>query len=191
MIDPRAVLTGEFDAAPPKSVTLTVPPALMPALSRGALELGDGDDPMNSWAFGRRGEIFEYRLVGVAATRSGYVGLITAAALAAARAELAARRGGGAGGAGGSSGGGSGASGSASAAGGGGGSASSPLPEWEDFRRRLAAGSSGGGGVRFPSRKHPFLFAGRVVGGAEAAVYTLAGGGGEIAGLLLSSEAAA
>ncbi|KAI8469376.1 MAG: hypothetical protein J3K34DRAFT_423838 [Monoraphidium minutum] len=62
-------------------------------------------------------------------------------------------------------------------------SGSVPLPPWEEFRGMLAEGAA-----KFPSRKHPFLFAGHIVESPEAAVYTLSRGG-SIVGVLLSSEA--
>jgi hypothetical protein len=34
-------------------------------------ELGDTDDPMNNWYFGKSGEIFQYQLVGTHPTTSG------------------------------------------------------------------------------------------------------------------------
>lgn len=36
-----------------------------------------------------------------------------------------------------------------------GGTPKAPVPDWESFRQGLMSGT-----VRFPSRKHPFLFAG-------------------------------
>ena len=35
------------------------------------MELGDADDPLNAWLWGRRGELFEMQLVGGMPTRSG------------------------------------------------------------------------------------------------------------------------
>jgi len=34
-------------------------------------EMGDFDDPMNGWCWGRKGEIFEYDLIGSHGTQSG------------------------------------------------------------------------------------------------------------------------
>lgn len=153
IIDPRAVLEGRADSVP--SVTLSVPPGLMPHLSKGVNELGDMDDPMDEWIFGKRAEIFQYRLVGVTGTQSGFTSIITRDALERAKA--------------------------ASGGGGGGGR----LPEWEEFRRELVAGTA-----KFPSKRHPFLFAGHMVDSPEAAVYQLTEDDGTAVGLLISSEAA-
>jgi len=48
VIDPRAVLEGRADEV--ASVTLRLPPALMPKLSTGVNQLGDFDDPMDECA---------------------------------------------------------------------------------------------------------------------------------------------
>lgn len=146
VVDPRAVLEGAPDAA--ASVSLHLPAELLPSLSKGINQLGDMDDPMDEWFFGKQAEIFQYRLVGVTSTQSGFTSLITADALARARAREA------------------------------------PLPAWEAFRQEVMAGAA-----RFPSRHHPFLFAGHMVECAEAAVYQLVEDG-KIVGLLVSSEAA-
>ncbi|GBF92041.1 hypothetical protein Rsub_04388 [Raphidocelis subcapitata] len=164
VIDPRAVLEGRAGEA--RSVKLRVPAALLPALSKGINKLGDMDDPMDEYYFGKAAEIFEYRLVGVSSTQSGFTSIVTAEALERARAS---------GGGGGASGGGG---------GGGGGEGAPPLPDWESFRQDLLSGAA-----RFPSRRHPFLFAGHMLESAEAAVYELKEGD-ETVGLLVSSEAA-
>eukprot|EP00884_Botryococcus_braunii_P009445 jgi/Botrbrau1/18501/Bobra.0072s0080.1 len=55
------------------SVSLLVPKTFLGVLERGAEhELGEADDPMNSWIFGKRGEIFELRFVGTIPCQSGY-----------------------------------------------------------------------------------------------------------------------
>lgn len=144
-------------------VRLSVPAALVPHLSNGARTLGDADEPLDEWAFGARArELFDYRLVGAARTRSGYAAIMTAGALAA-------------------------FAGAASPA-----SSNTPqqqqqqpaAPAWDKFKAALVAGS-----VKFPSKKHPFLWAGPILESAEAAVYVYRGSDGKPAGVLLSSEA--
>ena len=40
-------------------------------IHKGRHELGEGDEPLNSWAFGEQGELFRYRLVGQHRVQSG------------------------------------------------------------------------------------------------------------------------
>lgn len=48
---------------------------------QGVNELGDTDDPMNNWYFGKTGEIFEYNLLGTHPAPSGFTSVITKATL--------------------------------------------------------------------------------------------------------------
>lgn len=45
------------------------------------MELGDADDPMNSWRFGESAELFSYSLVGMHPTMSGFTAILPRAAL--------------------------------------------------------------------------------------------------------------
>lgn len=84
-IDPRTVLQhhkwkeqGELQqhAAEEMYTPVVVPKQLVPALSKGQNELGDMDDPMNNWYFGKKDEIFRYRLIGTHLTQSGFSSII-------------------------------------------------------------------------------------------------------------------
>ncbi|KAK9823022.1 hypothetical protein WJX81_007936 [Elliptochloris bilobata] len=72
VLDPAQPLTEDKPAA----VRLIVPEALLPALSSGRHQLGDADEPQNSYVFGEAAEIFEYDFVGPVSTGSGFVSLI-------------------------------------------------------------------------------------------------------------------
>eukprot|EP00879_Flechtneria_rotunda_P021954 GHRR01023151.1.p3 GENE.GHRR01023151.1~~GHRR01023151.1.p3 ORF type:complete len:116 (+),score=38.53 GHRR01023151.1:1635-1982(+) len=40
------------------------------------MELGDADDPLNAWYFGKMDEIFKYRLMGHHPTMSGFTSIV-------------------------------------------------------------------------------------------------------------------
>ena len=72
--DPRKVLeTGSGEG----TLQVRVPLTLLPLLSSPKFELGDADDPMSSYIFGKRKEIFQYNFAGSVSTQSGWVSLIT------------------------------------------------------------------------------------------------------------------
>eukprot|EP00877_Chromochloris_zofingiensis_P015236 jgi/Chrzof1/9967/Cz04g22080.t1 len=84
-IDPKTVLDykewkgqGPLEDQKKSKVltTLTVPLRFLPALSQGHHELGDMDDPMNSWYFGKHADIFQYQFVGSHVTMAGYSSII-------------------------------------------------------------------------------------------------------------------
>ena len=70
ILDPRHHDTGE-------AVSLQVPASFLPKISQGAFELGDADEPTNSYQFGKKAEIFELTYTGKAQCKSGYVGIKT------------------------------------------------------------------------------------------------------------------
>ena len=78
VIDPQLVLDPSQPPADaqPAAVRLIVPEALVPKLSAGRHQLGDADEPQNSYVFGEVAEIFEYTFVGPVSTGSGFVSLI-------------------------------------------------------------------------------------------------------------------
>lgn len=78
VIDPQLVLDPAQPPADaqPAAVRLIVPEALVPKLSAGRHQLGDADEPQNSYVFGEVAEIFEYDFVGPVSTGSGFVSLI-------------------------------------------------------------------------------------------------------------------
>lgn len=53
----------------------------MKELSNGQFELGDMDNPGNSWVFGKAGELFEQKLLGSHAITSGFTSIVTAEAI--------------------------------------------------------------------------------------------------------------
>lgn len=61
-------------------VSVTVPKAFLPQLSEGIFQLGEMDDPGNSWVFGEEGELFEQKLLGSHSIESGYTSIVTAEA---------------------------------------------------------------------------------------------------------------
>ena len=61
-------------------VPVTVPKAFLPQLAEGIFQLGEMDDPGNSWVFGEEGELFEHQLLGSHKIESGYTSIITAEA---------------------------------------------------------------------------------------------------------------
>ena len=61
-------------------VPVTLPHAFLPQLSEGAFQLGEMDDPGNSWVFGEEGELFEQKLLGSHKIISGYTSIITSEA---------------------------------------------------------------------------------------------------------------
>ncbi len=75
--DPREILQVGRGA----SLQLRVPLTFLPQLSSPKFELGEADDPMSSYIFGKHKEIFEYNFAGSVSTRSGFVSLITKQAL--------------------------------------------------------------------------------------------------------------
>ena len=85
VIDPRLVLETErleqleepsTSAVAPPYVSLRVPITVLPLLSQGQQELSDMDDPMNTWLFGKRGELFQYRFAGSHAVASGMTSIL-------------------------------------------------------------------------------------------------------------------
>ena len=61
-------------------VQVTLPIAFLTKLSDGQFELGEMDDPGNSWVFGEEGELFEQKLLGSHKVESGFTSIITAEA---------------------------------------------------------------------------------------------------------------
>ena len=61
-------------------VPVKIPHKFLPQLSKGAFQLGEMDDPGNSWVFGEEGELFEHKLLGSHKIDSGYTSIITAEA---------------------------------------------------------------------------------------------------------------
>lgn len=61
-------------------VPVTVPHEFLSQLSQGTFQLGEMDDPGNSWVFGEEGELFEQKLLGSHKIDSGYTSIITAQA---------------------------------------------------------------------------------------------------------------
>lgn len=59
---------------------VTLPHAFLPQLSEGAFQLGEMDDPGNSWVFGVEGDLFEQKLLGSHKIVSGFTSIITAEA---------------------------------------------------------------------------------------------------------------
>lgn len=85
-VDPRTVLDGSARKVAGgvsgleqagEVTCVTIPQALIKTLHQAHFELGDTDEPLNSWAFGqRREEVFLYRLVGQHRTQSGFTSII-------------------------------------------------------------------------------------------------------------------
>lgn len=61
-------------------VQATLPTAFLTKLSDGQFQLGETDDPGNSWVFGEEGELFEQKLLGSHQVESGFTSIITAEA---------------------------------------------------------------------------------------------------------------
>lgn len=61
VVDPRSLLIPDQGSGL-SSVQLDLPQALLRSVPH--FELGDADDPMSSWIFGKRAEIFQYKFVG-------------------------------------------------------------------------------------------------------------------------------
>ena len=61
-------------------VPVTIPRKFLPQLSEGTFQMGEMDDPGNSWVFGEEGELFEHKLLGSHKIASGYTSIITAEA---------------------------------------------------------------------------------------------------------------
>ena len=61
IVDPRTVLSAE-QGPQLSSVQLDLPQALLGQAPH--FELGEADDPMSTWVFGKRAEIFQYRFIG-------------------------------------------------------------------------------------------------------------------------------
>lgn len=83
-LDPRTLVTEKdlqvlVDHKADEDVVtpLQVPGTFLKALSQGVNELGDMDDPMNNWYFGKRAEIFQYTFVGSHKTQSGFTCIVT------------------------------------------------------------------------------------------------------------------
>lgn len=62
-------------------VTVDIPRSFLSKLSCGAFQLGDLDNPGNSWVFGEEGELFEQKLLGSHTVESGFTSIVTAEAL--------------------------------------------------------------------------------------------------------------
>eukprot|EP00983_Pelagomonas_calceolata_P073919 1152323-Pelagomonas_calceolata.AAC.1 len=71
MTPEQAGSTVEDLTASGAATVVQVPQTFLPDLPKAHQEMGDFDDPMNEWAWGRRGEIFEYNLLGSHSTQSG------------------------------------------------------------------------------------------------------------------------
>ena len=61
IVDPRTVLSPDTGAKL-SSVQIELPQALLKEPPH--FELGDADDPMSTWIFGERAEIFQYKFLG-------------------------------------------------------------------------------------------------------------------------------
>ena len=61
-------------------VPVTIPHNFLSQLSKGMFQLGEMDDPGNSWVFGEEGELFEHKLLGSHKIVSGYTSIITSEA---------------------------------------------------------------------------------------------------------------
>jgi hypothetical protein len=61
VVDPRSLLIP-YQGSGLSSVQLDLPQALLKSVPH--FELGDADDPMSSWIFGKRAEIFQYKFEG-------------------------------------------------------------------------------------------------------------------------------
>mmetsp|Transcript_20036 Transcript_20036/g.55776 ORF Transcript_20036/g.55776 Transcript_20036/m.55776 type:complete len:198 (+) Transcript_20036:43-636(+) len=72
----QAGSTVEDLTASGAATVVQVPQTFLPDLPKAHQEMGDFDDPMNEWAWGRRGEIFEYNLLGSHSTQSGFTSVI-------------------------------------------------------------------------------------------------------------------
>jgi len=80
-LDPRAVLDPGSAQGPQNVCTVTIPASMLPLLPKGIHELGDADDPLNAWVWGRKAEIFQYELAGTHTTKSGFTSVIAASAI--------------------------------------------------------------------------------------------------------------
>jgi hypothetical protein len=63
ILDPKTA----FEAAPAAAasvVRLSIPFSFLPQLSSPKFSVGEADDPMTSWSFGKEAEIFEYIFAG-------------------------------------------------------------------------------------------------------------------------------
>lgn len=72
--DPRKILEKGSEG---RTLQIRVPLTFLPQLSSPRFELGDADDPMSSYIFGKRKEIFQYSYAGSVSTQSGWVSFIT------------------------------------------------------------------------------------------------------------------
>lgn len=136
IVDPK-------DSAPANPLSLRVPTAFLLSIAWGTFELGDADEPTNSYSFGKQAEFFRLKFVGKCRCQSGYVGLIPSERLRETGAEL----------------------------------------EWEGFREGVDRETLG-----FPHEASGYLFAGPVVQSDSVSVFKHEEGG-EIAGLLITSDA--
>ena len=57
------------------AVRMQVPQDFLPKIAEGTFELGDGDEPTNSYSFGERAEFFQITFSGKCLCQSGYVGI--------------------------------------------------------------------------------------------------------------------
>ena len=57
------------------AVRLEVPKTFLPKIASGTFELGEGDEPSNSYSFGKKAEFFEQTFSGKCFCQSGYVGI--------------------------------------------------------------------------------------------------------------------
>lgn len=63
-------------------VPVTVPRTFLSKLTEGHFQLGDMDNPGNSWIFGEEGELFEQKHLGSHTVDSGFTSIVTAEAFA-------------------------------------------------------------------------------------------------------------
>jgi hypothetical protein len=81
IVDPRH---SDADTA----VRIQTPTSFLPDIAKGSFELGDADEPTNSYSFGKHAEFFKLKFVGKCQCQSGYVGLIASESMGGARAAL-------------------------------------------------------------------------------------------------------
>jgi len=87
ILDPRSVLEpsawkdliSDLNQGGTNGLVTTVkqvPDDLARLIPQGRYELGEGDDPLNSWVFGQPAELFQHKLIGQHKTQSGYTSVI-------------------------------------------------------------------------------------------------------------------
>eukprot|EP01023_Acetabularia_acetabulum_P069200 TRINITY_DN9971_c0_g1_i1.p1 TRINITY_DN9971_c0_g1~~TRINITY_DN9971_c0_g1_i1.p1 ORF type:complete len:186 (-),score=19.90 TRINITY_DN9971_c0_g1_i1:127-684(-) len=75
VLDPFLLMDPFKDEAK-TMVPIRVNPNFVPLFDKGEFELGEFDDPMNSWYFGKKAEIFQYKFLGSHKVVSGWSGII-------------------------------------------------------------------------------------------------------------------